>query len=53
MMPFSLYLSVLNNFISLVATTPHAFHITCDFNPNLDHPDGSQAVMWVLQFSRD
>jgi len=46
-MPFSLFLSELNTFISLAATTPHEFLITGDFNLHLDHPDDSQVKQFL------
>jgi len=46
-MPFSLFISELNTFISLAATTPHEFLNTGDFNLHLDHPDDSQVKQFL------
>jgi len=46
-MPFSLFLTELNTFISLAATTTHEFLITGDFNLHLDHPDDSQVKQFL------
>jgi len=43
----SLFLSELNTFISLAATTPHEFLITGDFNLHLDHHDDSQVKQFL------
>jgi len=47
-MPFCRFLSGLNTFISLAATTPHEFLITGDFNLHLDHPHDSFIVKEFL-----
>jgi len=46
----SLFLSELNTFISLAATTPHEFLITADFNRHLDHPDDSCVKQFLAAF---
>jgi len=39
--PFSDFLTELDTFLSLAATTPHGFLITGDFNLHLDDPNDS------------